>query len=59
MRKNVGLQVGMESVYIPPKEMLSNAPGFRSLYSNREVHFEEVYRDILDRAYLPALRGTD
>ena len=47
----------MESVYIPPKEMLSNAPGFRSLYSNREVHFEEVYRDILDRAYLPALRG--
>ena len=47
----------MESVYIPPKEMLSNAPGFRSLYSNREVHFEEVYRDILDRAYLPSLRG--
>ena len=47
----------MESVYIPPKEMLSNAPGFRSLYSKREVHFEEVYRDILDRAYLPALRG--
>ena len=47
----------MESVYVPPKEMLSNAPGFRSLYSNREVHFEEVYRDILDRAYLPALRG--
>ena len=47
----------MESVYIPSKEMLSNAPGFRSLYSNREIHFEEVYRDILDRAYLPALRG--
>jgi hypothetical protein len=23
--------------------MLSNAPGFRSLYSQREVHFEEVY----------------
>ena len=46
----------MESVYIPPKEMLSNAPGFRSLYLNREVHFEEVYRDILDRAYPPALR---
>lgn len=47
----------MESVYIPPREMLSNASGFRSLYSNREVHFEEVCRDILDRAYLPALRG--
>ena len=47
----------MESVDIPVKEMLSNAPGFRSLYSQREVHFEEVYADILDRAYRPALRG--
>ena len=47
----------VESVYIPVKEMLSNAPGFRSLYAKREVHFEEVYWDILDRAYLPALRG--
>ena len=47
----------VDSVYIPVKEMLSNAPGFRSLYSKREVRFEEVYRDILDRAYLPALRG--
>ena len=47
----------VESVYIPVKEMLSNAPGFRSLYAKREVHFEEVYKDILDRAYLPALRG--
>lgn len=47
----------VESVYIPVKEMLSNAPGFRSLYAQREVHFEEVYSDILDRAYRPALRG--
>ena len=45
------------SVYIPVKEMLSNAPGFRSMYAAREVHFEEVYADILDRAYLPVLRG--
>ncbi|MCY3692360.1 MAG: AAA family ATPase [Chloroflexota bacterium] len=37
--------------------MLSNAPGFLSLYAAREVHFEEVYRDILHRAYLPPLRG--
>ena len=42
--------------YIPVKEMLANAPGFLSLYSAREVHFEEVYRDILLSAYLPALR---
>ena len=26
----------LESVYIPVKEMLSNAPGFRSLYSQRK-----------------------
>ncbi len=45
------------SVYILPKEMLANAPGFLSLYAAREVHFEEVYRDILHRAYLPPLRG--
>ncbi|HPE69745.1 MAG TPA: AAA family ATPase [Thermotogota bacterium] len=49
--------IPVESVFIPVKEMLSNAPGFRSLYSRREVHFEEIYADILDRAYLPALRG--
>ena len=47
----------VESVYIPVKEMLANAPGFRSLYSQREIHFEEVYADILDRAYTPAMRG--
>ncbi len=46
----------IRSTYIPVKEMLSNAPGFRSLYAQREVHFEEVYKDILDRAYLPPLR---
>ncbi len=41
----------IESVYIPVKEMLSNAPGFLSLYAEREIHFEEVYNDILLRAY--------
>ena len=43
-------------VYIPVKESLANAPGFLSLYAAREVHFEEVYRDILLKAYLPGLR---
>lgn len=47
----------IESAYIPVKEMLANAPGFRSLYEARETHFEEVYQDILHRAYLPILRG--
>ena len=32
----------LESVYIPVKDMLANAPGFRSLYSLRNIHFEEV-----------------
>ena len=45
-----------DCLYIPAKEILSNAPGFRSLYAAREVHFDETYLDILDRAYLPVLR---
>ena len=48
----------VSSVYIPVKEMLANAPGFRSLYAERAIHFDEVYRDLLDRAYLPLLRGA-
>ena len=48
----------LASVYIPVKEMLANAPGFRSQYALRETHFEEVYADILDRAYLPPLRSN-
>ena len=47
----------IESVFIPVQEMLSNGPGFRSLSAQREVHFEETYADLLDRAYRPALRG--
>jgi predicted ATP-dependent endonuclease of OLD family len=47
----------IESVFIPVKEMLSNGPGFRSLYAQREIYFEEVYADILDRAYRPMLKG--
>jgi predicted ATPase len=47
----------LSSVFIPVKEMLANGPGFRSLYAQRDVHFEEIYADILDRAFLPILRG--
>ena len=46
----------VKSVYIPVKEMLANAPGFLSLYAQREIHFEEIYADILHRAYLPPPR---
>ncbi len=46
----------VNSAYIPAKDMLANAPGFLALYAAREVHFEQAYRDILLRAYLPVLR---
>jgi energy-coupling factor transporter ATP-binding protein EcfA2 len=49
--------LGWTSVYIPVKEMLAHAPGFRSLYSKREIAFDEVYKDLVDSAYLPVLRG--
>jgi len=45
------------SVYIPVKEMLENSPGFVSLYKNRDIHFEEVYADIIYKAFTPQLRG--
>ena len=48
----------LNSVFIPVKEMLANAPGFRSLYAERSIHFEETYRDVLDRAYLPPPLGA-
>jgi predicted ATPase len=47
----------IRSVYIPPKEVLANAPGFRSLYGLREIQFEAVYDDLLQWAYLPLPRG--
>jgi ABC-type ATPase involved in cell division len=46
----------VSSVYIPVKDMMANAPGFRSLYSLRHIHFEEVYADIIDRVFLGALK---
>ena len=51
------IEKSLGSIYIPAKEILANAPGFISLYENREVHFEETYSDLLTRAYRPALRG--
>jgi AAA15 family ATPase/GTPase len=45
------------STYIPVKEMLANAPKFLSLYDLYEIHFEEVYADILRKAMSPVLKG--
>ena len=50
-------RVSLNSAFIPVKEMLANAPGFLSLYEHREIHFEETYRDILIRAFIPPERG--
>ncbi|MBK9265678.1 MAG: AAA family ATPase [Polyangiaceae bacterium] len=45
-------------VFVPPKDMLAHAPGFRSLYDQKEVHFDETYRDILVRAFSPVSKGA-
>lgn len=51
------LDCPFEAAYIPVKDMMANAPGFRSLYEEREIHFEEIYVDIIRKAFLPALKG--
>jgi len=45
------------SAYIPVKEMLAHAPGFLATATRREIAFEEVYVDIIQRALLPRLKG--
>ena len=47
----------LESSYIPVKEMLAHAPGFLATAARREIAFEEVYLDIIRRAFLPKLLG--
>jgi AAA15 family ATPase/GTPase len=48
-----------KSVFIPVKEFLSHAPGFISLYENREIHFDGTYKDLLSKALLPSLRTIE
>lgn len=47
----------LEAAYIPVKDMMANSPGLSSLYDVREIHFEEIYVDIIRRAFLPILKG--
>lgn len=47
----------IESIFIPVKDMLANAPGFRSLFSQKRLAYEEVYADIIDKAFTPIARG--
>ena len=51
------MEAPLEAAYIPVKDMMANAPGFRSLYDEREIHFEEIYVDIIRKAFLPSLKG--
>lgn len=55
--KKTWFEYPVHSVFIPVKEMLANAPGFKSLYETRNIHFEEVYADIITKALLPPLKG--
>ena len=48
----------LTSAYIPVKEMLAHAPGFLATAAKREIAFEEVYIDIIKRAFLPKLLGS-
>lgn len=48
----------LASAYIPVKEMLAHAPGFLATAARREISFEEIYVDVIKRAFLPKLRGA-
>ena len=43
--------------FIPPKEMLSNFPGFTSLYLHRELTIDETYFDLCQALEMPGLKG--
>lgn len=47
----------VEAIFIPVKDMLANAPGFRSLFSQKKLAYEEIYLDIIDKAFIPIARG--
>jgi ABC-type ATPase involved in cell division len=47
----------LSSAFIPVKEMLALAPGFLAVTSKREWSVEEVYVDIIKRAFLPIVKG--
>ena len=49
--------MNQEVTFIPVKDMLANAPGFRSLFSSKILPYEEVYLDILDKAFMPVSKG--
>jgi len=47
-----------EPIYLPPREVISLFPGFRALYRNREIEFDETYYDLCGALEANPLRGT-
>jgi len=47
----------LRCVYIPVKEVLAQAAGFRSLYKEYELRFDETHVDLIDWALKPKRRG--
>jgi len=47
----------LKCVYIPVKEVLAQASGFRSLYKEYELRFDETHVDLIDWALKPKRRG--
>lgn len=47
----------LKCVYIPVKEVLAQAAGFRSLYKEYELRFDETHIDLIDWALKPKRRG--
>ena len=48
----------VSATYIPAKEFLSHSLGFVSLAAHRHIHFEDIYADLIQKAFLPPLRGA-
>ncbi|MCU0445482.1 MAG: ATP-binding protein [Microscillaceae bacterium] len=45
------------TLYLPPREIISVFEGFISLYQNRELHFDETYYQLALALDLPLLKG--
>jgi len=56
-RKFFWTQKPLLSAFIPVKEMLALAPGLIAISAKREWSIEEIYVDIIKKAYLPLLTG--